>query len=910
VAVVDLLKALFSIEVDLTKFDSGVSTAEKKAEASSQKISGSFNAMGVAIAAGLGANVIPLLEKFIGKLEESIKQTAEWGLEMEHLSARMGLTATQGATLVGVMERFGINAGVGARSLQILAMEVRQANSALDPFQTKLGRVLGSMRDANGATLNMQQVFDLARQKVAGASSEMERLQIAQSLVGARMGGQLLPILKLSNEEWAKVSESVMKAQGDVEKAAEASLAYKQASVELQQNLRGISVELGSQLLPKISEYIGYLSRVIEATREFGKEHPKIGEAVDVAINPARAGKELFSFYNHLREMLGLVNKGTADAFDNMDKTVAEARKLALEKERETELEKVARENAESELANQDKLTKLMQQRVSIAEKMYKLGVGTAAEAEVAREKELLQLAEQRAILEDRLAGKRGGLLGTTKEDLEEELAKNRLQSVEIVAQKTKDMYAEEEAQLKARGALNLNTEIELLQRKLSDEHILGEERLKIEGDLYQKRRQYEEQIYDLGRKLGATSVKDEIELRKRFAAEALGKGDITGAVKEILKARDLAVQQADNEMNLIKKLRLVSLQDEIDFQTAKLKAIKGNAEEEMKVIGQIADLDKQQYEKRLELALNYTKTVMDSYRQMTDAMSKGGETMTFAQARVDAERKMVEETRTAASIGLSGSGGTEAQRNWALQWAQMIEKQILEMQQAGKSIGLTLHEADNVAQSVLKAASGGEDVRAPGGPSPTVGSILSPIEGLATQGLARGSDIPRLDTSFTDLAVRIRDVLLGTIPNIQSFSVALASATARITGGAIPPGGIGPGGSAANLNLTGPLSTSPGSPAPSPSSALVTQPAGSSDVDALAARISQAIAGASNSDSIQALAAILKDLPDILSDLRDQLANAGPTNVAAEVGVTFDPDTQKFVTTGVVQQLTKEIST
>lgn len=918
-AVVDLLKALFSVEVDLTKFDAGVATAEKKAESSSQRIAGSFNAMGVAIAAALGANVIPLLEKFVSHLEESIKQTAEWGLEMEHLSARMGLTATQGATLVGVMERFGINAGVGARSLQILAMEVKQANSALDPFQTKLGRVLGSLRDTNGAALNMQQVFDLARQKVAGAGSEMEKLQIAQSLVGARMGGQLLPVLKLSNEEWGRVSQSVIKAQGDVEKAAEASLAYKQASVELQQNLRGMSVALGSELLPKITEYIHGISTLIEVTRDFSKSQGSLAEAGRLLFQPFHAtsavGKGITELNLRVAEALGLVSKGTTKIFADMDKTQEAARKMALEKEKESSAEQAAREAEEKEAQNQDKLVRLMQQRVSIAEKLYKFGAGTQAEVEVARQQELLELAKQRALLEDEIAGKRGTLDAVAQKEKEEQLAQNRLRTVELVSQKTKEMYDDEEMRLKANGALNLSTEIQLLQRKLGDENILGQERLKIEADLYQKRKQFEEQIFDLSRKLGVASAKEEMEYRKTLAAEALGKGDVIGAAKEILKVRDLAIQQAESELALIKKLRVVSLQNEIDFQTEKLKAVKGSAEEEMKVIGQIADLDKQQYEKRLELALNYTKTVVDSYKQMTDAAAKGGEEMTFAQARVDAERKLVEETRGAYQIA-GGGGGTEAQRNWAVQWAQMINKQILEMEQAGQYVSSTLRDAGGAARDVLKAASGGEEVRAPGGPSPVVGSVLGSIEGLATQGLARGSDIPRLDTSFTDLAVRIRDVLLGVIPVVQSFSTAIAQSTARIAGpGAAQTGpvGLGPGGGAANLNLTAPLPTSPTVAAPSPSVGTIAVAGTSADLASVVSDLTQALSASSsaNTGAIQALVERLQDLPDRISALIDQLSEAagGATKVDVSATVGFEPNTGEFLTTGVVQQITKEIS-
>jgi hypothetical protein len=247
---------------------------------------------------------------------------------------------------------------------------------------------------------------------------------------------------------------------------------------------------------------------------------------------------------------------------------------------------------------------------------------------------------------------------------------------------------------------------------------------------------------------------------------------------------------------------------------------------------------------------------------------------MTFGQARVDAERKLIEESRTASSIA-GGGGGTEAQRNWATQWAQQIFKQVNDLESAGKDVSSTLKDAADSARDVLRAASGGEEVRAPGGPNPTVGSIMSSVEGLATQGLARGSDIPRLDTSFTDLAVRIRDVILGVIPNFQNFSNALAAATKSITGSTgnqinLPPT-LGPGQIQFGAGSPGQASpTGTGTPA-QPTFGLTTGPVGGTPPSGGTGVVS---VGGQTVEFNQG-GTSTNDLTQAIKDLNDRLQNA-----------------------------------
>lgn len=761
----NFLEALMGMHVDLSGLEDGLKKAEQRAEQSTSKIAGGFNLMAAGIATAIAGTVLVALEK-------SISTTAEWGLEMEHLGDRMGMTAQEAATLVGVMERFGVNSNVAARSMQMLAMESKQTADALDPLHTRLGKVLGTLRDSTGNLLNMNQMFDLARQKVLATADATQQLQIAQQIFGTRMGGQMLPILKLSNDEWERQKSAVMSAEGDVNAAAEAALKYKEASAALEQSIRGLEVSIGTALLPALTKTIDAFASGVNYIKDWRRWLSDLGGNIDKTSTDLQK---------------------LADAAGKPGAAAAAAKPFTLAGLTPDELEKYGK--ASTGLAKE-------------MEAAQKMGLVTANDRVAADQRELEVLREQRRQQEELLAGgEKGGLDPQQRVEAEKNILQYKVQEAQIVSKQAVDQYHTEELQAKALGLMNQQTEMQLLQQQLSDARIVGDERLKIEADLYQKRLKYEEDTMKVAVQLGAATVNQEIAFRKQKAAQLLGSGDVLGAAGEVVKARDLATQQAQEQMDFVKKLRVVSLQDEINFQRQKLEVVKGNASEEMKVIGQIADLDKQLYNQRLEYALNYVTNTQSAYDKLVAAQAKGGEFLTAAERQRNAERQERESGRLAAEV-LHG-GGTESQFQASQAWATQTMKTAEAMLAMGKELTDTQKDNVGIARDVLKAASGGEEVRAPGGPSPEVGSILSPIEGLATQGLARGSDIPRLDTSFVDLATRLRDTLNSNVGNLINFGTVVGDVTkkvAAITGTVLNPGAVGPGGGIIGANTPGTL--------------------------------------------------------------------------------------------------------
>src|SRR6266576_1387004 len=903
--VVSLLEAIMGTSVDLKGLETGLQKAERLAEEGAKRIQNHFGIMAVGIAAAIGGTVLIALEK-------AIKTTAEWGLEMEHLSNRMGMTSREAATLVGVMERFGVHSGIAARSMQMLSQQVHQTQNSLDPFATKLGKTLGTLRDTNNQLLSMPQVLDLVRQKVASAATDSDRLQIATSLLGARMGGQLIPMLKLSNEEWARQKASVEASLGPVEKAAEAALAYKQATAELEQTFRGLQVAMGTELLPILTDVIKYTSAWIQAVRDGKDVVPILDSFVHVFQDINKMVEEATYAYLYWAEKVGLVDKGTASIYSNMKSIQEETRKHMTAQEKIAEEAERHEHEVEMTEQNERKLVAAVRERVSLEEKAAALGLG--GNVKLALAESLLKLEEQRLMIEKRV----NDPTATADQRLiaEKELMKNRVESVELVSKATADMYKREELQLKSLGEFSLSSEIQLLQKKLGDERVVGDERLKLEAEIYQKRKQFAEDAIKVSRQLGFAGIDDEIAYRKQKAAELLGKGDALGAAGEIVKARDLAIKQADQVMELTKRIRVVSIQSEIEYQKQKLELVKGNAEEEMKILSQIADLDKQAYDQRLEFALNYTQKTTDAYLKMMKATGQTpteggapGEQLTFAQAARDQERMQFQQARTFRDI--AAHGGTQEARNLAIQQAQEIYKEVEGQQKSGGRVSEGLHEVGQAAQELLKAASGGAEVRAPGGPSPTIGSLLSPAEGLATATLARGSDIPRLDTSFTEGAIRVRHVLRSTTTYVKGFSTALQTAGQKLAsqfGVAYTPG-LGPGGGTTSLptgttpatNQQNPATTvAPGGTPVSPTPQVGVGSLNSSDIIAKLAALQDAIR-AGNKDLIDALSSTAVANAE---SLQNALQQVNDRKLRVEVGI--DPGSGDALVTRILQEVSQ----
>lgn len=847
-------KAIFSLEADDSKLNAQLKSAEQKVDQSSREISAKMLLMAGGIGGAIGSVIGPAVQKMLGELEkipafflDAYKVTAEYGLEMEHLGTRMGMTAQQAATLTGMMERQGLGAGVAARAMQIMSAEARQTGEALDPLNTRLGRILGTLRESDGQLMNTSQILDLARQKIQGASSATEQLQLAQQIFGTRMGGQLLPMLKLTNEEWEKQKASVEESLGPVDEASEQALAYKQATEELEQKLKGLQITIGNNVLPSVIK----LTEAMSKAASFIK-HELASEA-DV---------------DGMKALAAAIHKA-AEAGEKPG-----AKPFAL---------------SDMDMKNLELYAHAMKDLTQDAEKAQQLGLITSQQRAAIDKQDLEVIEEQRKRYQQVLDS--GAVSQQTKIEYEAKILQFMEREAEISRKQAHDEYSEQELRAKSLGLVNSTTEIQFLQRQVADARIVGDERLKIEADLFNKKIKYAEDVVKISRELGFMQINDEIKFREGKAKDLLSRGDVLGAAGEMKQIKELRIREGDAQEEFRKHIQIVSIQSEIDFQREKLNVVRGNADEERKIIQSIADLDKNLYEQRIQYAANYASTISKAGKAVLTA-SGAGEQMTEAQARVEAERQNTEAGHTARQI--AETGGSEEQRAAAIAWAQTMKKQVEEMAKTGEELSERMNESWDNAKAIFSAY-GVKNVKDPTGPSATVGSALSETEGLSTANLGRGSQIPNLDTSYTDLAIRIRDVFLGTIPNITSFSDAIKQATQKLTGSfgnpINAPVGVGPGGG----QQFGPGSSLEALPTGSTSPA---QPLTSIDLASRSPNFAGAVP-VQQTQEVPGLADLVKVLSEhndsqakvteALNNAKDILSKLGDLRTSIQIGI--DPD-------------------
>jgi hypothetical protein len=1001
VAEYDAMRAIFYLETEASKFEKGLKGAEQKAEESAERIATTFSKMGLAISTAISVVVVAALDRAITK-------TAELNTEMLHLSERMGMPVEKASELTAILQRFGVSSATAVRGMSELSQEVQISARAIDPLNTRIGRMIGSLKDANGNVLGLSEVLGKARDRVGAAGTEMEKLQVAQQIFGRYLGSQLLPALEGSTDQWRAFAKAAQDT-GEVltPQQAAMSLQFEQLRNSIHQAFTTLERDVGEAALPAINTVLKGVVEVVEAFAKFAKAHPTLVQTatilalvlapltaiVGVTALLSKGWTGLLSIMQaanlnvgalrenteRLREVMDALSISTdrataasaehaaamrvegavaattaaesgagaaggvaktaggilgavaipvsvaiagytalASLADHQNTSITQLLWRAAEfygivRQGTAQMKQDAADLAKEKAARPDRpegagapIRGLAQVEEEIPrfealrkarEEAFKLGQSDREAQRAADEATIGVLAEQAKFYRDAATAAKQGSSEQAEAQAKAIQAENSI--IKIRAEAAQASLQQEELSLRARGQLYLANEIQLLQQRLNDENITYEERLKAEADIFQKRRQYEEKLVEIAQQVGLAGPQQEIAFRTRRSQEALGRGDVPEAAQEFVKARQVAIQYFNEQQDFEKRLRTISLQEEIQHQAQILQVVKGNAQEEMKVLGQVADLDKQLTDQRIGFALNYTKRVREDYATLQKVQNQqGGDT--FEQA---AREQGFQQRDIFRQAGEALHGGTDEQRDFAVKVAQDAFKEYEDRVRTGQNVPDQLKDFMSTATEILKRASGGQAPRQPGEVSLAVGSLTSSTEGLATTNLARGSEVPRLDTSFTDLATRLRDVINSqAIPNIQAFANAVTAATKTITG-TVPPGinapaALGPGGETSQFGPASPEGSTGNGPG------TVAQP-GFGTVSFRGGPTVPVQAGGTTSGTQELTAAgqSIKDAVDLSRETTDELratidtlsgkidALAAAVQTPAQVNVSVDPN-------------------
>ena len=188
------------------------------------------------------------------------------------VAGALGYSIEDTATAIGLMANAGIKgeqAGTNLRAiLTRLAKPPKAAADAMEALGLSITNADGSIKPLNTTLLEL-------RQKFAGLTQE-EQVQMAANLAGQEAMSGLLAIVNASNEDFARLSESINNSAGAVDKMAATMQDNLSGRVEeLKSKIEEIAISFGESLIPivekaveKLGQFADWLSQLDEGQRQ------------------------------------------------------------------------------------------------------------------------------------------------------------------------------------------------------------------------------------------------------------------------------------------------------------------------------------------------------------------------------------------------------------------------------------------------------------------------------------------------------------------------------------------------------------------------------------------------------------------------------------------------------------------
>jgi hypothetical protein len=231
--------------------------AHKGTQEATEKISSSLN--------GIGAGFEKLMTT-IGALsavlaggamfKEAISETINWTGEVVNLSKKVGITSEAASGLALALHHVGMSSEDYGGMVNKMTKQMRANGDAFDQLgiQTK---------DSNGEWRNSQDVMLDVIEKMNGMKKGTDLNVVSQALFGGRVGdiNKLLKInMELIEEETRKAEKLNLVVGPD---GAAQAREYKEAMADLHADMLGLSVGVGSALIPTLSKLTENLSTVL-----------------------------------------------------------------------------------------------------------------------------------------------------------------------------------------------------------------------------------------------------------------------------------------------------------------------------------------------------------------------------------------------------------------------------------------------------------------------------------------------------------------------------------------------------------------------------------------------------------------------------------------------------------------------
>lgn len=194
----------------------------------------------------------------VAMLGESFKYVApvagSLGFSIEDVSVALGLMANSGIK--------ASQAGTSLRSLFTnLVRPVGQAEEAINTLGISVTNMDGTMKPLNQIMLELRDTFS--------GLTDAQKAQYAAMLAGQEGMSGFLAIVNASNADFQKLTENINNADGTAQDMAATMMDTTEGAIEqLRGALESLAIELGEVLIPMVTDFVRWLTGVIDKFNE------------------------------------------------------------------------------------------------------------------------------------------------------------------------------------------------------------------------------------------------------------------------------------------------------------------------------------------------------------------------------------------------------------------------------------------------------------------------------------------------------------------------------------------------------------------------------------------------------------------------------------------------------------------
>jgi hypothetical protein len=214
------------------------------------------------------------------KLAGTVDDTQRLANETYKLQRMTGMTAEAASEMIAVSDHMGVSFDSLSSSIMMIARRMGGLKGIEDMVVDASGKTVDifekyhvAVKNADGSTKSLTDVFGQIRKKIQEAGDQSERLRIATQFF--RMNAvELLPVLTLSDSKWKELAEDAKKygiilSAGNVNAVRQYTMAHR----DLDDAILGLKLTIGNELIPMLTESTKKLAEATAGVRGFIKEN-------------------------------------------------------------------------------------------------------------------------------------------------------------------------------------------------------------------------------------------------------------------------------------------------------------------------------------------------------------------------------------------------------------------------------------------------------------------------------------------------------------------------------------------------------------------------------------------------------------------------------------------------------------